>query len=188
MSKFYFLTHPEVQINPEIPVPQWSLSKEGWNRVSALFRYEWLREINLIYSSEELKAHQTAEIIANHLGLEVYTHSRLGEVDRSSTGYLQEEELKKTVKAFFEHPEKSVAGWESAELAQKRIATCVRRIIETNPQSTIAIVSHGMVGALLFSHLKNLPIDMRYMQQDLGSYFIYDLEMDHMAQEWRRYE
>lgn len=185
MSRIFFITHPEVVIDPNVPVPQWGLSDEGRNRAMSLLGHPWVKEINLIYSSEELKAHQTAEIIANHLNLEVRTNSKLGEVDRSSTGFLHEPDLSKTVKEFFENPDKSIAGWESAEMAQKRIAHCVENIISTNPPANIAFISHGMVGGLLMSYLKKIPIHRRYMQRNLGSYFIYDIDEHEVVQEWR---
>lgn len=188
MPHIYFITHPEVIIDPKVPVPLWSLSEQGRERAASLLNYPWTKEIDLLYSSEELKAHQTAEIIANNLNLEIRTNSKLGEVDRSSTGYLPEIELEKTVKEFFDNPGKSVAGWEMAEMAQKRIVQCVQNVIETNPKSTIAFVSHGMVGGLLICHFKNVPIHRRYMQHQLGSYFIYNSDDHEIAQEWREIE
>jgi hypothetical protein len=36
MRWVYFITHPDVVINPEVPVPQWSLSERGKERMKAL--------------------------------------------------------------------------------------------------------------------------------------------------------
>lgn len=185
MPLIYFITHPEVNIDPVVPVNKWSLSDPGRERTKMMLTQPWIYDIQMIYSSEELKAHQMAEIVGSHLGLDVQTHSKLGEVDRSSTGFLEERELEKTVKEFFEEPDKSIAGWEMASLAQKRIVKCVADIMDTNPISNIAFISHGMVGGLLICDLKKVPIHRRYMQRALGSFFIYNSTEKEITQEWR---
>lgn len=185
MPLIYFITHPEVLIDPDVLVPEWPLNEIGRRRTLAMTELPWIKDIELIYSSEEVKAHQTAEIVAEHLHKEIFVHSKLGEIDRSSTGYLGEREHDLVVKEFFDKPQKSIRGWETAVMAQRRIVNCVKDIVETNPNTNIAIFSHGGVGALLMAHYKKVPIHKRYAPAQLGSYFIYDFENDEVKQEWR---
>ncbi|WP_256467566.1 MULTISPECIES: hypothetical protein [unclassified Bradyrhizobium] len=37
-----YLTHPQVQIDPAVPVPQWSLSPIGRTRTGGLANASWL--------------------------------------------------------------------------------------------------------------------------------------------------
>ncbi|MGY3075407.1 hypothetical protein ACVWZZ_001778 [Bradyrhizobium sp. LM6.10] len=37
-----YLTHPQVQIDPAVPVPQWSLSLIGRTRTEGLANASWL--------------------------------------------------------------------------------------------------------------------------------------------------
>lgn len=185
MSFAYIITHPAITIDPQTPITEWSLSEQGREQVEKLTQQPWAKELTLLYSSEERKAYQTAEIIAQALDIPIQTHSKLGEVDRSSTGFLEEKELKKTVQEFFDQPDKNIAGWEMAALAQERIVHTFSTIIGSHPEQTIGFVTHGMISALLISYLKKVPIHRRYMQRQLGSYFIYDTQEQAVIQEWR---
>lgn len=88
MRLVYFITHPDVVIDPEVPVPQWSLSEWGKERMKALLAKPWIQTIGSIYSSTEQKAMDGAKILAEYLTLEYEMVKELGEIDRSSTGYL----------------------------------------------------------------------------------------------------
>jgi hypothetical protein len=62
-----YLTHPQVQIDPAVPVPQWGLSPVGRARTEAVASDTWLANTTQIVSSGERKAIETAEIIAGPL-------------------------------------------------------------------------------------------------------------------------
>ncbi|MGY4292614.1 hypothetical protein ACVWXN_000709 [Bradyrhizobium sp. i1.4.4] len=50
-----YLTHPQVQIDPAVPVPQWGLSSVGRARAEALANAGWLASTTQIVSSAERK-------------------------------------------------------------------------------------------------------------------------------------
>lgn len=82
----YFITHPNVKIDPAVPVPQWPLSERGRERMEIGLRQPWVPELKAIYSSTEQKAIDGAELLAKHLGLEFTQREALGENDRSALG------------------------------------------------------------------------------------------------------
>ena len=84
----YFITHPNVVVSRDVPVPQWPLSELGISRMSAGLRQPWMREIATVWSSAEQKAIDGARILADHLSLDFTMHAELGENDRSATGFL----------------------------------------------------------------------------------------------------
>ena len=89
----YFITHPNVVISREVPVPQWPLSELGRSRMSAGLKQAWVKDITAVCCSTEQKAIDGASILARHLGLDVTTVSELGKNDRSATGFLPAQEL-----------------------------------------------------------------------------------------------
>ena len=53
MRTVYFITHPEVMVDANIPVPDWSLSERGLERMHLLLNQPWVSDITSIYSSTE---------------------------------------------------------------------------------------------------------------------------------------
>jgi broad specificity phosphatase PhoE len=66
-----YLTHPQVRIDPAVPVPSWGLSALGRARTEALANIGCLFITTKIISSGEQKAIETAEIIAGKLNIDV---------------------------------------------------------------------------------------------------------------------
>lgn len=154
-----YLTHPQVAIDPDTPVPDWGLSETGRARVEALAGKPWVAGISRIVSSAERKAVETAEILARVAGCPVETVEEMGENDRSATGFLAPPEFEAAADRFFAEPEASYRGWERAVDAQARIVTAIDRTLETHdPAFPILFVGHGGVGTLLKCHLAARPI------------------------------
>jgi broad specificity phosphatase PhoE len=175
----YFVTHPNVVISRDVPVPQWPLSELGRARMTRGLTQPWLRGVTSIYSSTERKAIDGAQIIADHLRLSFTPIPELGENDRSSTGFLPPDEFEAVANEFFARPMISVRGWERAVDAQSRVVSVVARLIAADETTgSIAIVAHGAVGALLFCQLSGTAIDRRHDQpaNGGGNYFHFSLE------------
>lgn len=186
--QFYFITHPEVTILPDVPIPEWPLSAAGRARMERGMAQPWVQRITSIYASTERKAAEAARILAAHLALPVHCIPALGENDRSSTGYLPREEFEAVADRFFARPQESVRGWERAIDAQSRIVTAVETLAAADrTDGAVAIVAHGAVGALLYCHLVGMPIDRRYDQPGNGggNYFRFTLNPPAAALAWR---
>jgi broad specificity phosphatase PhoE len=183
MSIVHFITHPEVVIDPAMPVPDWPLSPVGRERMRrATLEQPWLRDVRSLFSSAERKARDAAAIIAERLCLQPAVIEGLGENDRSATGYLPKMEFEAVADEFFARPEESVRGWERAADAQCRIVAAVEHAIAlASTKGDIAIVSHGGVGALLLCHLKDLPIARTEDQPGDGGGCVYSFD----AVSWR---
>ena len=188
MATVYFVTHPEVVIDPVVPVPSWQLSKKGVSRMQLMLRQPWINQITAIYSSQETKALESAAILAAHRGMGFFQETRLGEIDRSSTGYLPSEEFERVLNKFFECPDDSIFDWESASDAQTRIINAVNNILaEEASADSIAIISHGGVGTLLLCFLAGYPIARRYDQPGNGggNYYVFDSDLRSLIHGWR---
>lgn len=129
--------------------------------MAGIMRGSLLKQVTAVYSSDEQKALDGARMIAQPLGLKVATVPTLGEIDRSSTGYLPQEKHDHNAKLLFEYPHDSIDGWEIAIEAQYRMVTTVYRILEFDKTNgPIVIMTHGAVGSFLYSHLKKNKISL----------------------------
>jgi broad specificity phosphatase PhoE len=161
----FFITHPDVMIDPAVPVPDWQLNLRGRSRMQALATRSWISNVRSIFASSERKARDAAQILADGLGLAGYhVVDELGENDRSATGFLDKAEFETTADAFFASPQASVRGWEPAVAAQTRIVHAVEQLLAENSDSDIAIIGHGGTGTLLYCHLAGLPISRHFDQ------------------------
>jgi len=176
--RVYFVTHPNVVVDPSMPVTEWPLSDLGRERMVRALRQPWIRDLTAIYCSAERKARDGAAIIAASRALPYTVCAGLGENDRSSTGFLPPAEFERTADAFFANPQQSVRGWETAAAAQRRVVDAVVELIARDAtRGSIVIVAHGAVGTLLYCHLAGEPIDRRWDQpaNGGGNYFAFPL-------------
>ncbi|HEY0421126.1 MAG TPA: histidine phosphatase family protein [Acetobacteraceae bacterium] len=190
MSTAYFITHPDVAIDPAMPVPDWPLSERGRARMRAGLAQPWVRGIRAIHCSTERKAMDGAAILGEALGLAFTPHPALGENDRSATGYLPREEFEQVADEFFAHPEASVRGWERAADAQARVVGAVDAILAARGEGDIAIVSHGAVGALLLCRLMGVTISRTHDQPpgNGGFFYAFDAATRRLHHGWQRFD
>jgi broad specificity phosphatase PhoE len=166
-----YLTHPQVKIDPVIPVPSWGLSEVGRARTEAIASTGRLSGTTQIISSGERKAIETAEIIAAKLNVDVEVREAMHENDRSATGFLMPDEFEAVANEFFAQPQISIRGWERAIDAQMRIVREVEQVLARNRPGDVLFIGHGGVGTLLYCHYSGFSIDRTYDQPAGGGYF-----------------
>lgn len=188
MTLAFYISHPQVVIDPDRPVPQWRLTDEGRSRVDGILEEKWIGRLGKLVSSTEVKAIETAERIAEHIGVPLTTSPAFGEIDRSSTGYVPHAEHEAIADAFFANPHRSVRGWERATDAQRRIVGAVETVLRDEPRGDIAFVGHGGVGTLLLCALKGVGIDRRYDQPGSGCVFAFRPETRTVLFDWQPLE
>ncbi|MBM7044351.1 MULTISPECIES: histidine phosphatase family protein [Rhizobium] len=181
-----YITHPQVRIDPDVPVPQWGLSEIGAARARLAATHTWARKLGLIISSGERKAIETAEILAATSDASVEIIEAMHENDRSATGFLAPPEFEKAADWFFAHPHESFKGWERAVDAQARIVSNVDAVLSRHdPLLPIAFVGHGGVGTLLKCHLEGKPIAREGDQPPGGgNLFCFDLAKRVVSCDW----
>ncbi|MBB3408094.1 broad specificity phosphatase PhoE [Rhizobium sp. BK316] len=154
-----YITHPQVKIDPQIPVPKWGLSDIGAERARKAIASDWAKRLTRIVSSDETKAIETAEILAEASGAKIEIVHGMHENDRTATGFLPPDKFEEAANWFFAHPQESFRGWERAVDAQARIVSAVEAILASHDRNApIAFVGHGGVGTLLKCHLMGTPI------------------------------
>lgn len=159
MALALYLSHPEVAIDPAVPVTLWPLSAEGQARAARLAsRLAWPTHA-VVFSSTERKAMDLAETILARGSARLVADPTFGENDRSATGFLPPDLFETTADRFFAAPGESIEGWEPAAEAQRRIVAAVSIALASLPEGAVAIFcGHGGVGTLLKCHLAGRPI------------------------------
>lgn len=181
-----YVTHPQVRIDPNVPVPEWGLSDIGAERARRATSRSWAGKLGLIVSSGERKAIETAEALAAASGAPIEVIEAMHENDRSATGFLAPPEFEKAADWFFANPHESFKGWERAIDAQARIVSNVEAVLARHdPEVPVAFVGHGGVGTLLKCHLQGKPIARQGDQPPGGgNLFCFDLAKRAVSCDW----
>lgn len=181
----HVITHPEVIVDPATPTPLWGLSAVGARRMRQFAASPEMRALDAVWSSEETKAVEAADLLAAPQGLVVRRRPDLGENDRSATGYLPPSDFEAMADAFFSRPAESVRGWERAVDAQARMVGSVEAILRDFSGDRLAIVAHGAVGTLLLCHLLGEPISRAADQPFQGCHWTFDIDSRRVLHRWR---
>jgi len=167
---------PDVVEN--IPAREWVLSKHGRERARRLAQCLVRYQPEMIVSSDEPKAKETAEIIAKVHGLEFQVCRDLYEHDRSKAPFLSKEEFRATVREFFEKPNLLVFGNETADQCHARFDLAVRSVLNAHENKTIMIVAHGTVISLFVSRLTGVSDFLLWEELGLPSFVVIDIQSD----------
>ena len=148
MRKLILIKHASPFVLPGTPPERWKLSDKG--KASCIPLAEALRPHApaIIVASEEPKAHETGQLVAEHLGLSADTAAGLHEHDRSNVPHMRSGEFISHMELFFRRPRELVLGKETAEQAAERFASAVEQVLARHAEANVAIVSHGTVIAL----------------------------------------
>ena len=184
-----YLTHPQVRIDPAVPVPRWSLSERGRARAQLLAGAPWIASMRRIVSSDEVKAVETARIVARAAGVAVEVRHDMGENDRSATGFLPPAEFEMVADQFFAEPDSSASGWATASAEQARIVGAIATVLNEHGDGDILFVGHGAVGTLNLCRLLGVPIS-RAIDQPAGGGNVYAWEIatGRVLHRWRAIE
>jgi len=189
-----YVTHPQVAMDANVPVPLWGLSAEGRQRAEAFAERDVVPEGAMIFSSRETKAMQLADILAERARSLVLSDHLMGENDRSATGFLPPHLFEETADRFFAEPEVSTSGWERAVDAQRRIVGTITTAMASVPPGMPAVFcGHGAVGTLLKCHVGGRPIarsedQSRHAHRGGGNCFVFDLAAGELHCEWTAME
>ncbi len=184
MATLWYVSHPEVRIDPAVPVPRWGLTDTGRSRAHAMCRQPWVGAIERIITSDETKALELAAIVGAHRSLPVEVRPTTAETDRRSTGFVPQAEHDALAAAWFAEPEVSPSGWEPAGAVQARVTRALADLLEGATSAMIA--GHGGAGTLWWCHLMGVPIEAFRDQPSPGHYYAVDLATRRPVHGWRR--
>jgi hypothetical protein len=103
-TRLRYLTHPQVKIDPAVPVASWGLSDVGRTHTETLAATAWLSGTTQIISSGERKAIETAEIIGGELNVTIEVREAMHENDRQPQAFCHLMSLRRWPISFSHNP------------------------------------------------------------------------------------
>lgn len=160
--------HAAVEVEPAVLPSLWQLSDQGRAAARALARERLWRPIERIFTSPELKAMETAHIIAGPNGMTVTAVEDLHEVVRPANQWFGEDYpggYAAAVRDYLSAPERATHGWEPPAAAQQRIRACIDYLQAWEPRG-FAVAGHGQTLSLYLASVTG--IDAREIWPTIG--------------------
>lgn len=149
MSKLFIVRHAQVTVDFNIPASDWSISAEGIQSTRDFALQESWSVIPLIYHSPENKAVDTAKTISEVSGVPTKVADDLREL-KIPTIQPHDEFLRRVGEFFAGSNDPEFEDW---GVATERIVNCVQGIVRNEKGNSVAIVSHGRILTVFFSHI-----------------------------------
>ena len=180
MRRLVLVRHSKPEIDPDRPSSDWRLDEAGRHRSELLA--DRLRGFNadVVWSSREPKAVETAEIVAGALGVPVRTVDGLEEHHRRGVPYFPTtDEFESAVEQFFLNPDRLVLGSETAQQALSRFTAAIDGVIDAG-QADSVVVTHGTVMTLYVASVAGVrPMDL-WRRLGLPSFVVLSLPDLHL--------
>ena len=168
--------HSLPEILEDVSAREWHLSEEGQGLAHELAGKLLIYLPEIIVSSIEPKARETAAILAEDLGLEFHKIENLHEHDRSGLPFYSKDEFQNLVREFFDKPDELVFGNETANAALTRFRQAVDDVLNSHPNKVVVLVAHGTVIALYVSWLTGCDGFALWKELGLPSFVVLDIQ------------
>lgn len=172
------IKHAMPEIVENAPAATWQLGEAGRMATRQLAPRLSLYNIGAMVASQEPKAAETGQILANALEIPFETLPGLHEHQRETVGWLERSAFEAGVRSLFETPENPGFGEETGVMACARFTKAVERALEKQARvDTLAIATHGTVIAL-FCAAKDNRIDgfLLWRLLQLPAYVVLDAQ------------
>lgn len=175
-GQLILIRHSVPEILENIPAHAWELSDEGRSRVVRLAERLKQYHLEVIGSSVEPKARETAEILCKALEVDIVVMDGLHEHERSGIQLISKEDFQSSIRKLFEKPDELVFGNETATHALERFRESVELLKDLYAGKQMAIVAHGTVISLFTSWLTGVDGYLFWEDQGLPSFVVLDMQ------------
>ncbi|MFX0074035.1 MAG: histidine phosphatase family protein [Candidatus Hermodarchaeota archaeon] len=147
-----FLRHAETKVDENTVISKWMLTDKGQKDALDVFKSDLFHDVDIIISSGEEKAFQTAYPLSQKLHKKIMREENLNEISRDLGKFLKpKEKYLRTMKLCVENRTQSFNNWETANRALKRFSKAIHEIDSNYSNKKILIVTHGGVINLYFA-------------------------------------
>lgn len=185
--KIVFIRHAHTVVEPEKYNPLWKLSGKGVEQASALARHQLVQEIEVIYTSNQLKALHTGVLVAEELGVFVKVREDLTELTSLTNDW--KEDYDGFIHDIYSGATLRYGDGESLAEATERFTKAVIEIaIAEQGKRVIGIVAHGDVLSLFASQYEDctaLEIHHAIRMPDVA---VFDFEKKEFEVKFGNYE
>lgn len=189
MTKLILFTHPAVSIDPSIPIDHWDLSEEGFKQAKQALDLDLWKNVDVIYSSTELKAYGMAEKIAQKYNLEFDDSHKIYDLGETrNRTFIPPDAFDEAVGEWYRDPDHNINGWEPINVMNLRVSKCIDALMDKCTGQTVAIVAHGGSGTMIKCHIQGIPPSRSEDPHKIsGGYFIADWDNKRIIKDWERY-
>jgi broad specificity phosphatase PhoE len=121
--------HARPEVQRDIPRAAWRLSESGEEQAIAISSAPYWDGLVAVLAGDERRMVETVQPLASAAGVRVETSSAFRE--SHSAGWIDAEQLAKTITAFFASPgDPPAPGWESAHAAATRFLAGIDQVLE----------------------------------------------------------
>jgi broad specificity phosphatase PhoE len=161
------IRHSKSLINPNIPINTWGLSDEGISLAKGLNNLSQLKNLDVIYSSLQPKALETAIIATKDFGVPIKTDDRLTESTAFTNKFVSPEQLERNAAEYYSDKKLSINHGESFEETLERFNESVMEILKIEGgKENVGIVSHGNVLASFASQYSDkTPLEIEKIME-----------------------
>jgi broad specificity phosphatase PhoE len=145
LPNLILIRHSVPKIEKDVPAKEWHLSQEGMDRCMYLADTVRRYSPDKLFSSNEVKAKETAQLIASNLNNTYQIIDGLHEQDRGSLKWLDRSKFIEMIHKGFRNPESLIFGNETANQANNRFTHTIKSLMTLHPQCSLAVVTHGTV-------------------------------------------
>lgn len=157
MTLFFLVRHGETDWNREGKYTgQSDIPLNDYGRLQARMAADQLCEHNpqIIYSSDLLRALETAQIITEEVHVPIKTDIRLREINQGEWEGMHVDDIKEKFNGLFNARKKdpfnvSSPGGETIGEVYERVQAVLKEIITRHPQDEVIISAHGVVLAIV---------------------------------------
>lgn len=174
-KQLILIRHSDPEFVQNIPAREWNLTGEGRRRAKKLAERLTKHHPEVILSSVEAKALQTADVLSEILGIEFSVVADLHEHERSSVPLQSSEEFRSLVRGLFENTNTLVFGDETGAQALERFGKSIDLIMNSYGDKKVAVVSHGTVISLFVSWMTGVDGYSLWEQLGLPSFIVLDM-------------
>ena len=163
-NKYYILRHGEASSNVKDIVSCWPekfrnpLTEKGREKIKEVAGQLKNKGVNLIFSSDLLRAKQTAEIVARELKIKIKFDKRLREIGFGIFNAKPSEDFLRYFKGIKDRIKNKTPGGENYEEVSGRIFAFFTEINKKYKGKNILIVSHQAPLLFLLASLKNSSV------------------------------
>ncbi len=143
------------------------LNEAGREQAAVLARKLKGQKFAAIYTSDLIRARETAEIIAAAFGLPIHPDARLREINQGEWEGLHVEVIRMQYNDLWMKKQADPAsvrppGGETISEVAARVFAATDEIATKYPDSPVLVVSHGLAIATLICRAENIPIGQAY--------------------------
>ena len=178
--RLVLVRHSMPEIERDRPASSWGLGEIGRRRSELLA--DRLRGLGpeVVWSSREPKAVETAEVVADRLGVPVQTADGLEEHHRRGVPYFPtREEFEGAIEHFFNRPDQLVLGTETAAQSLNRFTAAVDCVVGQGITESI-VVTHGTVMTLYVARVDRVRPICFWRRLGLPSYVVLTIPSMHI--------